>query len=111
MEGRTYGEVVQQEGEGVASRAEVIAAMNCLIHHLKNEEVAMFWIDFFEGVIGDPNWNILDWDPGEGAFRLEAYTKIAKGMSDAQFEGLCQMFLSSIKNATEVHRYEKGQIT
>ena len=111
MEGRTYGEVIQQEGEGIASRAEIIAAMNCLMHHLKNEDLAKEWNFLIEQSKGDPNWNVLDWDPREGMCRLEAYVEIAKQMCDASFENLCKLFLSTLKMAFETHYYKEGQLT
>lgn len=90
---RTFAQFEEVLGEKIANRAEVLAAMDCLMHHLRVEDHLRQWSEDFPD---DHNWNILDWDPGEGAFRTESYMNAAAGMDDKKFEQLVFLFATIV---------------
>lgn len=83
-------------GEEIANRAEVLAAMDCLMHHLKNEDQLKQWTG--EVVPDEHNWNILDWDASEGTERTRAYMELAKSMSRQRFERCVHLFACIVRS-------------
>lgn len=83
-------------GEEIANRAEVIAAIDCLMHHLKNEDQIKQWTG--ELVPDEHNWNILDWDAAEGAERTRSYMELAKSMSRQRFERCVHLFACIVRS-------------
>ena len=102
---KSFADFEAELGEKTANRAEVLAAMDCLMHHLKVEDHLKQWTDEFPD---GNNWNILDWDPGEGACRTENYMLAVSGMSDYKFENLVMMFATIVSGACFSRMYQEG---
>ena len=90
---KSFGKFIEELGEKTANKAEVLAAMDCLMHHLKVEDHLKQWTAEFPD---EQDWNLLDWTPDDAACRTEQYMKAASGMSDRDFEGLVMMFATIV---------------
>jgi hypothetical protein len=95
-EPKSFADFENDLGEEIANRAEVIAAMDCLMHHLKNEGQLKQWAS--EIVPDECNWNILDWDAAESAERTRAYMELAKSMSRQGFERCVHVFACIVRS-------------
>lgn len=93
---KSFADFENDLGEEIANRAEVLAAMDCLMHHLKNEDQLKQWTG--EIVPDENNWNILDWDAAEGAERTKAYMELAKSMSRQRFERCVHLFACIVRS-------------
>ena len=93
---KSFADFENDLGEEIANRAEVLAAMDCLMHHLKNEDQLKQWTG--EIVSDEYNWNILDWDPAESAERTRAYMELAKSMSRQRFERCVHLFACIVRS-------------
>lgn len=93
---KSFADFENDLGEEIANRAEVLAAMDCLMHHLKNEDQLKQWT--CEIVPDECNWNILDWDPAESAERTRAYMELAKSMSRQRFERCVHVFACIVRS-------------
>ena len=93
---KSFADFENDLGEEIANRAEVLAAMDCLMHHLKNEDQLKQWTG--EIVPDEYNWNILDWDAAEGAERTRAYMELAKSMSRQRFERCVHLFACIVRS-------------
>lgn len=102
---KSFADFEAELGEKTANRAEVLAAMDCLMHHLKVNDHIKQWTEEFPD---ENNWNILDWDPGEGACRTEDYMLAASVMSDYKFENLVMMFATIVSGACFSRMYQEG---
>lgn len=107
-EPRSFGECQKELGEVVTSRAEVIAAMDCIMHHLRDEQDFSQWT---QNAVKDENdWHILDWEDGEAKCRTKAYMDIARGMTTHEFECVCRTFASIIKGQCFSQSYYAGAL-
>ena len=102
---KSFADFERELGEKTANRAEVLAAMDCLMHHLKCEDHFKQWTEEFKD---ERNWNILDWDPGEGACRTEDYMLAAAGLGDYDFENLVMTFATIVSVACFSRMYHEG---
>lgn len=105
-EPESFADFENKLGEEIANRAEVLAAMDCLMHHLKNENQLKQWTR--EIVPDEHNWNILDWDPAEGAERTRAYMELAKSMSRQRFERCVHLFACIVRSEAFVDCPREG---
>lgn len=93
---KSFADFEKDLGEEIANRAEVLAAMDCLMHHLKNEDQLKQWTG--EIVPDEHNWNILDWDAAEGAERTRSYMELAKSISRKSFERCVHVFACIVRS-------------
>lgn len=105
-EKKTFGQYEEELGVKISERAEVIAAMDCLMHHLKDEDDFYQWTA--NAIKDEQNWNLLDWDPGEGARRCKAYMDIARHMDDHAFECVCRTFADIVRGQCFTMEYREG---
>lgn len=98
-------------GETIVNRAEILAAMDCLMHHLKSDREGLDDLDQWKamGVRNGNNWNILDWDPAESEARTSDYVALAKSMSDKEFECVVYSFASIVKGQCFYTRFQPGR--
>lgn len=92
----SFADFENKLGEEIANRAEVLAAMDCLMHHLKNEDQLKQWTR--EIVPDEYNWNILDCDPAESAERTRTYMELAKSMNRQRFEHCVYVFACIVRS-------------
>ena len=74
------------------SRAEVLCAMDCLMHHLSDEDVIGWWLE--EGVPDGLSWDVLS----PSAERELDYLDIASGMTDFEFESIVRIFACTVRD-------------
>lgn len=72
------------------SRAEVLAAMDCLMHHLNDEDAIEPWLQ--DGVPDGFEYNILN--PNAARKRIEEYLSLLEDgpEGDEEFERFCRLF-------------------
>lgn len=103
---KTYSEYEEELGPKVSDRAEVLAAIDCLMHHLKDDDQ---FFNFSAVAIKDEhNWNLLDWDPLAGASRCESYMEIAKNMDEAEFDKIVMTFATIVRTECFESSYRPG---
>ena len=103
---KTYGQYEEELGVKIAERAEVLAAMDCLMHHLVDDEDFHQWCSV--AIADENNWNILDWDMRAGASRCESYMELAKGMNGNSFECIVRTFADIVRAQCFETRYVRG---
>ena len=96
MRRKTFGEIQAEYGPVVTAKAEVLAAMDCIMHHLWDECDLEKWTQM--ALRDEFNWNILDWDPGEASKRTEDYVKEVAEMSSNSFDCIVHTFADIIRN-------------
>jgi hypothetical protein len=96
MRRKTFGELQAEYGAEVVAKAEVLAAMDCIMHHLWDESDLERWTQM--ALRDDFNWNILDWDQGEASKRTEDYVKEVAEMSSNSFDCIVHTFADIIRN-------------
>ena len=103
---KSYRQYEVELGTTTAEMAEVLAAMDCLMHHLSDKEDMRQWeaVAIEEG----HNWNILDWDVLAGASRCQSYMEEAKNMSGHEFECIVRTFASIISGQCFGTVYNEG---
>ena len=93
---KSFADFENDLGEEIANMAEVLAAMDCLMHHLKNEDQIEQWTG--NAIPDEHNWNILDCDAAEGAERTRSYMELAKSMSRQRFERCVHLFACIVRS-------------
>ena len=73
------------------SRAEVLCAMDCVMHHLNDEDAIESWLAC--GVPDGLPWDVLN----ANADRYADYMGIAQDMSDEEFEQNVRLFACIVK--------------
>ena len=73
------------------SRAEILCAMDCLIHHLSDEDAMESWL--VNGVPDGLSWDVLE----ASAQRFEDYMSIAQDMEDKEFEDIVHLFARIVR--------------
>lgn len=106
---KSFADFENDLGEEIANRAETLAAMDCLMHHLKNESQLDQWTRDF--VPDGYNWNILDWDAAEGAERTRSYMELAKSMSRQGFERCVHVFSCIVRSEAFVECPREGMFS
>lgn len=103
---KTYSEYEEELGPKISDRAEVLAAIDCLMHHL-TDECQLY--NFSRIAIKDEhNWNLLDWDHPEGALRCESYMELAKNMDEEEFDRIVMTFATIVKMECFENEYRPG---
>lgn len=74
------------------SCAEVLAAMDCLMHHLNDEDAIACWLQ--DGVPDNDHWRINDSDPERAKF----YYDMTGGMTYGDFEEYVKIFACAVKS-------------
>lgn len=84
--------------DAVKSHAEALAAMDCLLHHLNDEEAIEPWLS--DGVPDSDSWGLLGAD-GDGpeavTDRREYYEGLVRDMTIGEFEGMTETFARIVK--------------
>lgn len=82
------------------SRAEVLCAMDCLMHHLNDEYAIEPWLE--NGVPDGMPWNVLEAD----ADRFADYLGLAQEMSDEEFEDMVKLFAQTVRQECFSVKYQ-----
>lgn len=86
--------------EEVESHAECLAAMDCLMHHMSDEDELACWQT--DGVPDNDHWRLLRTvAPGPAyavaADRARFYRDIAEGMTYGDYEGCVKIFACAVE--------------
>ena len=84
------------------SRAEVLCAMDCLMHHVNDEDWMADWLT--DGVPDGMPWHVLDREDS----RAGDYPELVEGMTDEEFDAMVRLFARQVKRGCFVTRYESG---
>lgn len=99
---------IRKEFKHLQGRAEMLAAMDCLMHYLDDSEDR----NQFEAV-AIPNEgqdrHILDTDPKRATDRRNFYAEMAKKMSDSEFECVVHTFADIVRRQCFSLSYNKGR--
>ena len=84
----------------VASHAEVLAAMDCLVHHLNDEEASEGWLANY--LPDGDDWHLLDVpSPGKAyavaADRKRTYEDLARDMTYGEYEDHVEAFARIVR--------------
>ena len=100
---KSFADFENELGPKTFDKAEVLAAMHCLVGHLNDPEERKHWN---ECAIPDefPNdlWSFEEQD-------REKFLRLAKEMSDESFECICYSFASIIAGQCFENKYQPGK--
>lgn len=91
--------------EEVESHAECLAAMDCLMHHMSDEDELGAWL--MEGVQDNGHWRMNEPDPD----RAEFYHDITEGMTYGDYEACVMIFANAVKAQCFKTKYQPRSFT
>lgn len=101
--------------EEVGSHAECLAAMDCLMHHMNDEDEIACWLQ--DGVPDSDNWrpfgrfSRLEDAPDEAVDRQRYYTEIVLGMTYGDYEACVKIFACAVKAQCFKTKYQPRSFT
>lgn len=87
------------------SCAEVLAAMDCLMHHMADEDAIACWLQ--NGVPDNDHWRMNEPDPE----RAEFYYDVTEGMTYCDYEACVMIFAHTVKEQCFKTRYQPRSFT
>lgn len=99
----------------VGSFAECLAAMDCLMHHMNDEDEIACWLQ--DGVPDSGNWrpfgrfSRLEDAPDESVDRQNYYEDLARDMTYDDYEKCVMMFAKAVKRQCFATRYTPMAMT
>jgi len=87
----------------VLSKAEILCAMDCLMHHLSDEDAIEPWLA--NGVPDGMDWTVLDYRTGRE--RTAEFMELAESMSDEDFEDMVRLFAATIRRECFETKYSR----
>ena len=89
----------------VESHAECLAAMDCLMHHLSDEDETACWLQ--AGVPDNSHWCVTEPDPDRAKF----YYDLTEGMTYDDYEACVMIFANAVKAQCFATRYAPRAFT
>ena len=111
MEFADYREDRIREGD-VSSHAECLAAMDCLMHHMSDEDEIACWLQ--DGVPDNSHWDLLDTKPRllpDADERKDFYTDLVRGMTYGDYEACVMIFAHAVKAQCFRTKYQPRSFT
>lgn len=99
----------------VGSHAECLAAMDCLMHHMNDEDEIECWLQ--DGVPDSDNWrpfgrfSRLEDAPDESVDRQNYYEDLARGMTYGDYEACVMIFAHAVKAQCFRTKYQPRSFT
>lgn len=87
------------------SYAECLAAMDCLMHHMNDEDEIARWLT--DGVPDNDHWRVNTPDPE----RAEFYYDLTDGMTYGEYEACVKIFACAVKAQCFETRYQPRSFT
>ena len=87
------------------SCAEVLAAMDCLMHHMSDEDEIACWLQ--DGVQDNDHWRMNEPDPE----RAEFYYDLTEGMTYGDYEACVMIFAHAVKAQCFRTKYQPRSFT
>lgn len=91
----------------VGSHAECLAAMDCLMHHMSDEDEIACWLQ--DGVPDNSHWSLLSSD--ENHERTVFYRGLAEGMTYGDYEACVMIFAHAVKAQCFRTKYQPRSFT
>lgn len=101
--------------EEVGSHAECLAAMDCLMHHMSDENEITWWLQ--DGVPDSENWRPfgrfarLEDAPDETVDRQNYYEDLARSMTYDDYEACVRIFANIVKAQCFATKYSPRAFT
>lgn len=96
--------------EEVESHAECLAAMDCLMHHMSDEDELACWLQ--DAVPDSDSWNLLygtiTTSPED---RQDYYANIVRGMTYGDYETCVKIFACAVKAQCFETKYQPRSFT
>ena len=87
------------------SCAEVLAAMDCLMHHLNDEGELACWLQ--DGIQDNDHWRVSESDPDRAQF----YYDLTEGMTYGDYETCVMIFAKAVKAQCFTMKYTPRAFT
>lgn len=97
------------QGSELLNKAEIIAAMDCLVHHMYDVSALRRWTR--DALPDSYDWRVLDASDGRAEMRTDGYARIAEQMTPAQFEVVCATFAELVASRCLRRQYCIGAFT
>lgn len=94
--------------EEVASHAECLAAMDCLMHHMNDEDEIACWLQ--DGVPDSGFWPLLETEEIMRD-RMTYYTDLVRGMTYGDYEACVKIFANAVKAQCFRTKYQPRSFT
>lgn len=90
--------------EEVESHAECLAAMDCLMHHMNDEDEIECWLQ--DGVPDNSHWDVLGLKPRlQLEDKVEFYTELVRDMTYGDYEACVMIFAYAVKEQCFSSKY------
>ena len=93
----------------VGSHAECLAAMDCLMHHMSDEDEIACWLQ--DGVPDSDNWRPFEDVSSDPADRRDYYEDLARGMTYGDYEACVMIFAHAVKAQCFRTKYQPRSFT
>ena len=95
----------------VGSHAECLAAMDCLMHHMSDEDEIACWLQ--AGVPDNSHWDLLGTKPRllPDNDRAEFYEDLARGMTYGDYEACVMIFANAVRAQCFKTKYQPRSFT
>lgn len=87
------------------SCAEALCAMDCLMHHINDEDEIACWLQ--DGVPDNDYWRVAEPDPD----RAEFYYALTEGMTYGSYETCVKIFANAVKRQCFATKYTPRAFT
>lgn len=81
--------------EEVDSHAECLAAMDCLMHHMNDEDEISCWLQ--DDVPDNDNWRPFEDISSTPGDRRDYYTDLVRNMTYGDYEACVKIFANAVK--------------
>lgn len=95
--------------EEVGSHAECLAAMDCLMHHMNDEDEIECWLQ--DGVPDSDNWRPFEGISSDPADRRDYYEDLVRGMTYGDYEACVMIFAHAVKAQCFRTKYQPRSFT
>ena len=95
--------------EEVGSHAECLAAMDCLMHHMSDEDEIACWLQY--GVPDSDNWRPFEDISSEPTDRRDYYEGLAGDMTYGDYEACVMIFADAVKAQCFKTKYQPRSFT
>lgn len=95
----------------VGSHAECLAAMDCLMHHMSDEDEIACWLQ--NGVPDNSHWDLLNVKPRLlfDNDRADFYEDLVRGMTYGDYEACVMIFAHAVKAQCFKTKYQPRSFT
>ena len=93
----------------VESHAECLAAMDCLMHHMNDEDEIGAWLQ--DGVPDSDDWHPFEDVSSTPGDRRDYYTDLVRNMTYGDYEACVEIFACAVKAQCFTTKYQPRSFT